>query len=77
MKITGEVVRRRVAIGSKSEHEAVLLVDASGRSYILRRRGGNPFRDPELDRLVGSRVECEGTVIDDALIATSIVVVPP
>ena len=68
MSFLGQVVRKRVSVGSKSEHEALVLITASGDEYKLRRQGGNPFRDPELDGLEGKRIECEGIVRDGQLI---------
>jgi hypothetical protein len=58
--ITGTVLRRTVAPGSKSERVAVVLVDAEGRQYVLRRAGGNAFRDPALSRLVGKKITATG-----------------
>lgn len=55
----GRVVRQLVAKGSKSERSAVQLVTAAG-SFILRRPGGNPFRDPVLEGLVGKQIEGQG-----------------
>jgi hypothetical protein len=55
----GRVVRRRVAQGSKSDREAVVL-DTGGDELVLRRRGGNAFADPVLDELVGRRVKGHG-----------------
>jgi len=55
----GTVARRLVAPGSKSEREAVVLESEEG-DLILRREGGNPFRDPELERLVGRRIRAQG-----------------
>lgn len=57
--VRGRVTRRPYAVGSKSEHEAVMLVTDEGE-FRLTRRGGNPFSDPELDRLVGKYLEAEG-----------------
>ena len=65
----GSVVRKRVAHGSKSDRLAVVMVtDDGSREYVLRRVGGNPFRDPELDRIVGHRLSCEGEVSGQTLI---------
>lgn len=60
MKKKGTVVRKRVAVGSKSEHDAVVMVTSRG-DWILRRPGGNPYNDSELNSLVGQQIECEGT----------------
>jgi hypothetical protein len=38
------------------------------REYVLRRKGGHPFRDPTLDELVGHTIECVGLVHDYVLI---------
>ena len=55
----GTVGRRLVAPGSKSEREAVVL-ETGDAWFVLRRAGGNPFRDPELEGLVGKRIRAEG-----------------
>ena len=70
MTLQGRVVRKRVSAGSKSEHEALVLVTSDGEEYRLRRQEGNPFRDPELDVLEGKRIECEGIVRDGLVIMT-------
>jgi hypothetical protein len=61
MELRGLVVKALHGQGTKSEHEAVLL-DTGAGTYRLRRAGGNPFADPELDRLVGQQIVCTGTV---------------
>jgi len=66
----GRVVRKRVSTGSKSEHDALVLTTPNGHEYKLRREGGNPFRDPELDALEGKRIECEGILRNGQLIMT-------
>ena len=70
MILQGRVVRKRVSIGSKSEHEALVLVTPDGEEYKLRRQEGNPFRDPELDVLEGKRIECEGVLRNGQIIMT-------
>jgi hypothetical protein len=65
--VEGEVVRRMVGTGSKSEREAVVL-DTPERSYLLRRREGNPFADPVLDQLVGQRLRLVGTALDTTFV---------
>ncbi len=69
MDFRGKVVLKRVAPGSKSEREAVVLVTARG-DFVLRRRGGNPFVDAELSRLVGKTIRCRGEVHGQTLIVT-------
>lgn len=55
----GEVVLMPTGRGSKSEREVVQLVTKAGE-FILRRRGGNPFRDQVLEALVGKKIEALG-----------------
>jgi hypothetical protein len=76
MKFEGQVVKRPFAVGSKSEHEAVVLVTEQG-DYVLRRPGGNAFRDPELDRLIGKTIAGEGTVHGYLLILSDWHELPP
>lgn len=58
--IEGRLERRVVGEGSKSEHTAVCLI-AGGDVIKVRRKGGNPFRDPELEKLVGKCIKAVGT----------------
>ena len=58
----GEVIKRPFAEGSKSEHEAVCLLDARGRSFKLRRLGQDPFFDSELEQLVGKAISGHGEI---------------
>ena len=67
-RLIGAVIRKAVAKGSKSEHEAVVLRTPEGGEYLLRRAGGNAFRDPELDRLVGSSIAADGLVTGQTFI---------
>jgi hypothetical protein len=59
--VKGTVAKRPYAAGSKSEHEAIVLVANDGE-FRLRRKGGNPFHDPALEELVGKEIEAEGVV---------------
>jgi hypothetical protein len=59
--VTGKVVQRFYAKGSKSERMAIFLETDDGE-LMLRRRGGNAFHDPELVGLVGETIECMGVV---------------
>jgi hypothetical protein len=61
MHFQGTVARHPFAAGSKSEHEAIVLLTPDG-PLKLRRPGGNPFRDPELERLVGQEIAGEGEI---------------
>jgi hypothetical protein len=67
-RITGTVARAQIAPGSKSEHRGVVLRTATGEEYVLRRRGGNAFRDEALERLVGATITGEGLVTNQNFI---------
>ena len=66
-EFTGKVVRKTFGKGSKSEHEAVYL-ETESKEYVLRRRGGNPFYDEEMQKLVDKTIRCTGVVVDYALL---------
>jgi hypothetical protein len=66
----GTVIKKPFALGSKSEHEAVCLVSDQGE-FVLRRKGGNPFSDPELDKLVGKQIRCDGDIVGYTLIIST------
>jgi hypothetical protein len=70
MGITGRVVKKPFAAGSKSEREAILLVTEEGE-YVLRRQGGNPFYDQELEKLVGKKIEVDGKIIGYTLMMSN------
>jgi hypothetical protein len=70
MTLRGRVERRRVARGTKSEREAVVLVTNAG-AYVLRQRGGHAFEDPALDALVGRELEFDGELHDATLHVTA------
>lgn len=59
VELSGEVVKKPFAHGSKSERAAVSL-DTDKARYLLRRRGGHPFTDPQIEALVGKRIRCKG-----------------
>lgn len=61
--LTGDVILRITSRGSKSEHEAPML-QIKGKHYILRRKGGNSFHDPEMINLVGKKIKAKGDLID-------------
>jgi len=70
MKYVGTVAHQDVCKGSKSEHTAVVLHESSGQDYVLRRKGGNPFYDTQLNALVGRVVEFDGELRDGVLVVT-------
>jgi hypothetical protein len=69
MRYSGKVVRQPFAAGSKSEHQAVVLMTREG-ALKLRRAGGNPFHDPELEKLVGNDIVAEGELHQRQLLIT-------
>lgn len=58
-EVRGVVGRQRVGRGTKSDHDAVVLMTDDG-PLRLRRAGGNPFADPDLEALVGCQLLVRG-----------------
>jgi hypothetical protein len=63
VELSGEVTKHLASAGSKSERQGVFLKTDQG-TYVLRRQGGNPFSDPELNELVGKRIHCKGILTE-------------
>ena len=61
VELTGSVIVKAFAEGSKSEHDAVCLQTIEG-TFVLRRVGGNPFNDEVLLDLVGKRITSHGRI---------------
>lgn len=61
VKLIGKVVPEVISAGSKSEHTGMKLETSKG-SFVLRRKGGNPFYDESLQALAGKTVEATGTI---------------
>lgn len=61
MTKAGKVIKKQVNVGSKSEHEAVVLATSDG-DYVLRRRDGNAYADTVWASLVGSRIIATGDI---------------
>ena len=74
--VAGKVVRRRVSAGSKSEREAIVLETREG-DYVLRRKGGNPFRDESLPRAIIRFKQGLGRLIRSASDEGRVVVLDP
>lgn len=66
-EFVGKVSRETFGKGSKSEHQAVYIETEQGK-FVLRRQGGNPFYDPELQSLVGKTIRCTGVIADYTLL---------
>lgn len=75
VELNGKVVKKKFGEGSKSEHDAVCLETDLG-SYVLRRKGGNPFNDPELNKLVGEQILATGVVSNYLFIASDLKKLP-
>ena len=56
MKLRGQVRKKILYPGTKSEHEGL----AAEGEFKLRRQGGNPFRDETLEQLEGKEIEGVG-----------------
>lgn len=71
MDFAGQVVKKPLGVGSKSERQAVALETAEG-TYVLRFSGGHPLQDPRLDALVGKQIRCSGELHGYTLIIESV-----
>ncbi len=67
--LTGSVVKKEIAQGSKSARLALLLV-VGDKEYVLRQHGGSAFGDPELDDLIGKNIKADGKVLGYNFIMT-------
>jgi len=67
VELQGQVIQHLTAKGSKSERKAVFLETSEG-SFVLRRRGGNPFGDQVLQELVGKTLHVKGILTEHTLI---------
>jgi hypothetical protein len=66
----GKIVKKRVAQGSKSERDAIIL-ESPEREMVLRRMGANPFHDETLESLVGKTIRAHGFESGSSLIMTN------
>lgn len=69
--LTGTVIKAEFGKGSKSEHNA-LYISTDKAKYRLKRRGGNPFYDEILHKLIGKTIQVEGNLTDHFFEITSI-----
>jgi hypothetical protein len=67
-ELIGRLVQCLLAQGSKSEHLALVLIDAQGRQHVLRRAGANPFKDELLTALLGQQLRLQGHVEGESLV---------
>lgn len=71
IELSGKVVVKCFAAGSKSEHDAVYLETEKG-SFVLRKAGDNPFNDTSLHKLEGKMVTAKGVIRDYLFLAKQI-----
>jgi len=62
MKLSGTVARKTMGKKSKTEYEAITLQSGTD-NYILRRPEESPFKDNELEKLVGKKITAEGELV--------------
>ena len=72
--LRGRVTKGLYAKGSKSEQEAIFIKTTKGR-YVLRRKSGPAFDDPELVQYIKQEVECDGFIIGTTLLTDRIEIV--
>jgi hypothetical protein len=72
--LRGKVIRDSYGKGTKSEHDAILIITGEGR-YLLRRKDGPAFNDVHLEKYLGLEIECDGFLVDSTLIAEHLKVV--
>ena len=70
-ELSGRVLISRFNVGSKSEHEGVFIQTPDG-TYLLRKKGANPFNDPGLKEFVGRQVVVTGTLDRNLFLADKI-----
>jgi hypothetical protein len=58
--VEGTVAREPIAVGSKSEHAALGVREASGTFVVVHIAGDTPFAEETLTALVGQRVTARG-----------------
>ncbi|HWW40253.1 hypothetical protein [Pedobacter sp.] len=71
MKLTGKIILKPFATGSKSEHDAVYLETTTG-DYLLQRKDDNPFECSDLESFAGKNVTVEGELTDYLFIANDV-----
>lgn len=71
LEISGRVVIKKIAKGSKSEHEGVYL-ETDKESFVLRKIGANPFRDDTLEKMEGKMVTATGLLNKNLFLARDV-----
>jgi len=70
MEWRGTVKRKLIRRGTKSEHQALVLVTPEAE-YKLRRSGGNPFWDETLAELEDRQIRCTGELDGNEIFMSS------
>lgn len=71
VQLSGKVVMKKTSEGSKSERNAVLL-QTENKSYVLRKMGGNPFKDTSLEIFAGKSITATGILDRNLFLAKEI-----
>ena len=74
MEIKGNIFRKTVSKGSKSEHSAV-CIRIDEKTYQVRERGKNAFNNPELDSLVGKEIQASGDIVGNVFFVRNYTVI--
>lgn len=65
---TGVLERRRLAAGSKSERQGLVLCLDGGQVLPVRRLGGHVFRDEVLEALLGRRLLVQARQLESGVL---------
>ncbi|HRO48299.1 hypothetical protein [Agriterribacter sp.] len=71
VQLSGRVVMKKLSEGSKSERNAVML-QTKNKAYVLRKMGGNPFKDASLEMLAGKSITATGILNRNLFLAKEI-----
>jgi hypothetical protein len=71
VQLSGKVVIKKTSLSSKSERNAVLL-QTEDKSYVLRKMGGNPFKDTSLEIFAGKSITATGILDRNLFLAKEI-----
>ena len=71
MVISGKVVQKKFAKGSKSESKAI-YIQTKDAEYLLRKVGDNPFENKGLLPFIGKNVKAEGSLSDYLFLAKEV-----
>jgi len=69
MEIEGTVSKKMVGKSSKTQYEAVYINSAKG-NFALREAGKSPFKNSQLNKLVGKKIRVVGELVKDVFFVT-------